>query len=354
MIKINLVCNLIGASGYANHSKGFFNSLCKVADVKLETPLVQGWEALVNDEELKSIKKEWHKDGITYCIGMPHTWNTYMLEPCKKFVGCLVWEGDKIPVGFKENLEKADQIIVPSCHVMTALQNSFPELLNKTRIVPHGVNTLNFQPVTKQDSRFVFLANKGLGPSGKNDRGGLYYLLKAYSEEFKKGENVILKIKLNMSYAQGFNPMEMINSWALCKDHAEIMINTDFVNSSDLPKLYEADVFVSPSMAEAFSLPCLEAMSCGIPVITTSFGGQKDFVNNGNGLMVSGTLKEVTHDVLYEGVKWLDPNVLELREKMRYLFNNPEIVKTKGIMARKQAENFSWDKSVELFMEIVR
>ena len=48
----------------------------------------------------------------------------------------------------------------------------------------------------------------------------------------------------------------------------------------DLPLgLASADVFVAPSVNEPFGQVYLEAMSCGLPVIATSTGGPKSFVN---------------------------------------------------------------------------
>jgi glycosyltransferase involved in cell wall biosynthesis len=355
MIKINLCGQMFGASGYANHFRNFLRSLLKVADVKVETQLVSGFEAFVNDEELEAIKKSWHKDGVTYVIGMPNSWKNWFIEDSVLKVGCCVWEGDKLPVGFKEGLGLADKIVVPSSHTKFAIINTFPEFANKIVLVPHGVNTLDFQPKEKLGSKFVFLANKGLSLAGKFDRGGLYYLLKAYSEEFRKEENVCLKIKINMSYfPQGANPLELINSWGINKDHAEIMINPDFVDYKFLPEFYNGDVFVSPTMAEAFSLPCLESMSCGIPVITTNYGGQTDFVNESNGWLINSKLVEVEHDVMYEGVSWSEPSIEHLRKLMRYAFEHEGIVKTKGLAARRDALKLSWDNSVYTFLESIK
>ena len=48
----------------------------------------------------------------------------------------------------------------------------------------------------------------------------------------------------------------------------------------DLPlALASADVFVAPSVDEPFGQVYLEAMSCGLPVIATSTGGPKSFLN---------------------------------------------------------------------------
>lgn len=49
------------------------------------------------------------------------------------------------------------------------------------------------------------------------------------------------------------------------------IIFLDYVGEADLPLIYNlAALFVYPSMYEGFGLPILEAMSCGIPVVTSN------------------------------------------------------------------------------------
>ncbi len=58
---------------------------------------------------------------------------------------------------------------------------------------------------------------------------------------------------------------------------------------SDMPTLYrDADAFVFPTAYETFSLVCLEAMACGVPVFATPVGGVEDYLQDGhNGRVIS-------------------------------------------------------------------
>lgn len=58
---------------------------------------------------------------------------------------------------------------------------------------------------------------------------------------------------------------------------------------NDLPALYrEADAFVLPTAYETFSLVCMEAMACGVPVVATAVGGIEDYLRDGvNGVTIT-------------------------------------------------------------------
>jgi glycosyltransferase involved in cell wall biosynthesis len=78
-------------------------------------------------------------------------------------------------------------------------------------------------------------------------------------------------------YPQEFVVHMVCTERALSLDN--IPHNTFFpANEIDMANLYRgADIFVSSSWFEAFSLPVLEAMACGTPVVTTDSGGILDF-----------------------------------------------------------------------------
>ncbi len=121
-----------------------------------------------------------------------------------------------------------------------------------------------------------------------------------------------------------------------------------------MPQVYRGDVFVSPSLAEAFSIPCAEAMACGLPVITTDFGGQTDYVTQENGFILKTTPFEVLHDVMYEGIQWGMPNLLELRAVMRYCYEHKDIVKAKGAASRIHIESYTWHETAKKLLNAIQ
>ncbi|MCX9085645.1 MAG: glycosyltransferase family 4 protein [Candidatus Methanoperedens sp.] len=68
--------------------------------------------------------------------------------------------------------------------------------------------------------------------------------------------------------------------------------------------LKSADIFVFPSENEAFGNSIIEAMACGLPVITTRTGGPKDIITeNENGLKVTANDFNELHDAINTLIK---------------------------------------------------
>ncbi|MFZ4562933.1 MAG: glycosyltransferase family 4 protein [Bacteroidales bacterium] len=56
---------------------------------------------------------------------------------------------------------------------------------------------------------------------------------------------------------------------------------TGYVPNSELPALYAlSTIFLYPSLRESFGIPMLEAMACGIPVITSNTSSMPEVGGN--------------------------------------------------------------------------
>ena len=129
-MKINLYGNLLGIDGYSNHTRQLFNSLYELnPDIKLEVGLPPNWMQAVNDAELNAITKESRKADVGISISQPQFWRLHM-SSCEKFVGFLVFEGNRIPIYWLEYLldENVDMIFCPSNHTKQAIINTIKDL----------------------------------------------------------------------------------------------------------------------------------------------------------------------------------------------------------------------------------
>jgi glycosyltransferase involved in cell wall biosynthesis len=115
---------------------------------------------------------------------------------------------------------------------------------------------------------------------------------------------------------------------------AERVIFLGYVPREDLPLLYNsADMFVYPSLFEGFGLPVLEAMACGVPVITSNVS----------------SLPEVAG----EAAVLIDPtDTDELRESLLSLWRDSDQRRNLAARGKKQASHFTWERAAEQTVSI--
>lgn len=117
--------------------------------------------------------------------------------------------------------------------------------------------------------------------------------------------------------------------------------NTNIIweNSAQDPERYyrDASVFVFPSLTEGFGRVTLEAMACGIPVITTE---------NARGIVEDGKTGFI--------VPIWDANAIA--EKIRYLYDHRDIAEEMGREARRAVENKKpfGEAVYEIYQEILQ
>ena len=386
-IKINIIGSYFGQDGYSNHTRQLACALNNLKDVEVTMTCnkPQDWVRWVNDDELKMMQRNPEDCDINLMIAQPVHWKSYLCED-KPFVGFCVWEGDRIPVSWIEILldERVSQLWVPSKHTKEAILNTEldttdiigvpnweyhkKKILDKLFVVPHGVDTNIFHRLqvkkssfkeqldegirSPPESRFKFLANKGY--RNTKDRGGYQFLWKAFHEEFSKDEPVELICKINGAY--GIPDLKNEFKKLGIKDNSNIKFVTENLDYKQLNEFYNlGDVFVTTSQAEAFNLPCLEAQACGLPVIATDFAGHTDFVNDNNGwILKEGTMKEVKHEIEYEGISWKEPNIKEIRKVLRYVYEHKDEVKEKGKIALDDSKDWQWKDSALKAQEFLK
>jgi len=112
---------------------------------------------------------------------------------------------------------------------------------------------------------------------------------------------------------------------------------SEYVSDQDKPAIISgAKILVYPSHYEGFGMPPLEALACGVPVITASNSSLPEVVGKSAKLIDSDDTKA-------------------LKNAMMYYLNNIELLTKKSIIdGPKQAQKFSWVRSAQVFLDAVK
>ena len=203
--------------------------------------------------------------------------------------------------------------------------------------VYNGVSE-HFKPVSDQlelqrvrekyhlpDRYFFFLGNTD---PKKNTKG----TLKAYSDFLKLTGSDIRLVMLDYDQVELEKLLAEINDAALI----ERIVLTGYVVNTDLPSIYgQCEVFLYPSLRESFGIPMLEAMACGVPVITSDTSSMPEVAGDAALIINPFKPEEITEAL----ISLTSDNALK----------NQLI--TKGFA---QAARFSWKAMAENVLRIYR
>lgn len=239
---------------------------------------------------------------------------------------------DSLPINKDalELLSRCDRVYVP---------NSSYKLVPNAIYLPHGVNGLVFQPLTKKQRRifdkFTFLW------IGRNE------------ERKAMGRAILAFQKI---YQETDVPCQMVirSDWTTVNsertsiyiNHYRLPIIRDQMKNVEhgyMQSVYaNCDVLLVTSKAGGFELQSVEAQASGLPVLVTDWDFMREtIVNEKSGLRIpiEGTCK----DIPPLGRIWGNISIDKLSDAMLWCIQHPEAVKSMGIYGRNDViKKYDW------------
>lgn len=206
--------------------------------------------------------------------------------------------------------ELADFIQVPSSF---ALRSFIQQGISERKLIKGitGVDLKHFYPLPKEDDifRVVYVGQMSL-------QKGVQYLLRAFAElKLPKAELWLIGSFLP-EIAPFFSKYERFyRFWGVIP------------RISLVKYLTQSSVFAICSIQEGLALVQPQAMSCALPLICTTNTGGEDLIADG----VEGFILPIR-------------DVEALKEKLLFLYKNPDICREMGLAARRKVEHgLTWD-----------
>lgn len=165
-------------------------------------------------------------------------------------------------------------IVTPSLWLQQLVQQSF---LKEYPIltINNGIDLNTFRPVQSNFRKQYNLQKKFvlLGVSfGWGIRKGLEIINRLASELDDRFKIVLVGV--------GENDVNKINKNVLCIKRTE--------NQHQLAEIYsDSDLFINPTLEEVYSMVNVEAIACGLPVLTFNTGGCGEYMNDSCGRVVN-------------------------------------------------------------------
>lgn len=258
---------------------------------------------------------------------------------CMKHPELLIISKDRVKIIIK-TIQNADLILTISKNT----QKDIIELLDidKKKIVvihlgidPIFETKIDQQSIKKTLERYRITFPYYLYVGNIDPRKNLRRLITAYGKFVKKKRDKGKLLLIGYRTSRGAEELSIIDDLNL----QERVIYLGYVPRADLPLLYAgAKIFIFPSIYEGFGFPVLEAMSCGVPVITSNTSSLPEIAGDSAYFVVPDSV-----DSIVEALDAVDSN-----EDLRLEMIN------KGL---KRAKLFQWQytasKTVDCYRRLI-
>lgn len=286
----------------------------------------------------------------------------YFIRGDKNRFGIWNYETTILPKAFAKYYKYVDKVL-PSSNFSKKIftDNGMPE--ENQVMIPHGIHLNRFSNLgkypLKTKKKYKILCNIAQPHLRKN----IPAMLESFSRAFTKEDDVCLVLKIskksannsNASFDVNFN--QIYNDWnKKFKNHGEVEIIDTFI--TDIEPLYNAcDVIFTMANTECFWMPGLEGFAANKIVVAPRYGGQLDYMNDDNSILIGGKIIRADNRMQYwepsPYAACFEPDVNECALKLKDVISNyDDYINKFSPNMKALLPNYTWRKVAEKIVSI--
>lgn len=224
---------------------------------------------------------------------------------------------------FRRIWENADAIVANSRGLKNRALKFLPSVL--IEVIPNGVDLNFFRPAENKprDAKIKLLTVGRLSVTKRVEM-----LIDAVRILHDTGFNAHLTVVGGGALQ---NRLKSLITTAKLDDRIEL---TGRIEQEKMPQIYrQSDIFVSATLQEGMSNAMLEAMACGLPIVTTPCEGIEELIGD-NGIVVGQTSAQAIADAV------------------KSIVDNEQLYNKMCTQARARAEQFNWKNVADQYLQM--
>ena len=323
--------NIVNVFGNMGKGSGYRQAITNIMECFNDSKIPCNFYSMGNYNNSHNFIQAEKFGNINFILSAP----PYKIKMSKYNIAYFYWESDKLPFVWKKDLMSMDEIWCPCKLVEDGVKKiGFRGI---TRIVPTPMRKVkrNILPVNLNVYQNLFLDEKCFkfySIFQWQYRKGYDCLIKAYLNEFKHNEDVILIIKTNPLLTDNLKHditsfVNNIKKYIHKSSYAKIAVIDNFVTNKEIDGLHQlCDCFVLPHRGEGWGMPIARSIMHDKHLITTKYGGVTEYLDDRTASLIDHSMQPVTNMEwckLYSSDQlWAEPKQASLQRHMRDVFSN--------------------------------
>jgi glycosyltransferase involved in cell wall biosynthesis len=339
-LKLKFGINTVGFNrnpiGVAEVSRSFIKNLYHLGIPNTNITIDTTVHSYISDEEFSEFKKYSTKSpifdtNILFCNAdtINNVFREYpVLKKANNNIGVFWWEFEDY-FNFPNAFDNIDEVLSFSSLVTKAVRKVAPKNIKIKQLlfpfvkqweISHTKEAIKKKyNISNEDFVFFFNFDFYSSVERKNPFGIINAFYSAFAD--KKNVKLIFKSIHSKEKSSDFKILtDLVSKKSL--ESKVVFINESLSKNMMMSIINSCDVYISMHKSEGFGIGMLEAMFLSKPVIATNYGGNTDFMNHDNSLLLKYKMTEVINDFgpYKKGWLWAEPDFEQAVEYMKKLY----------------------------------